>query len=77
MEARGPPQGSGPPLRVPSAGNESSALQHPEVFGDRRSAHVKGLSEFFDGGRPRGEPGQNGATGWVGEGEERGAQCIV
>jgi len=42
-------QPPGASLRVPTAGDEAGALEHPEMLGDGRLTHGKGLGQFRHG----------------------------
>src|SRR5690606_27569966 len=53
---------AGTPLGLPALTDQPGALQHPQVLGDRRSAHAEGRRQLLDRGRPLGEPRQDGAA---------------
>ena len=61
---------AGAALGVLAAVDQAGAFQHLQVFGNRRLAHGEGLGQFVHRGFPRSQPGQDGAAGGVGEGEE-------
>ena len=51
--------------------DETGTLEHTQVLRDGRRAHLEGQGEVLDDGVARGEPGQDGAAGRVGEGGEK------
>src|SRR5580704_3725379 len=59
-----------PPLGVAAAGNQTGAFQHFQVLGDCRLRHRKRLGQLSYGSFSRGEPGQDGAAGRIGQGGE-------
>ena len=67
---------AGTPLRLAALADEARALQHFEMFGDRRQAHVERLGELGDRRSRRCEPRQDGAARGIGERRERGAELI-
>ena len=69
---------AGPPLRVAAAGDQAGALEHFEVLGDRRHAHVERLGERGD--RRLAvvrETGEDRTPGRIGEGGEGQAEMIA
>jgi hypothetical protein len=56
-----------PALRVASARDESSLLEHLEMLGDGRLAEQKRLRELRDIRVPRGEPSEDRPPGGIGE----------
>src|SRR5262249_716148 len=67
---------TGPPLRLAAANDEAGALQHLQVLGHCREAHLEWLRQFGDGGLAQRQPRQNGPPRWVGEGRESGAETV-
>src|SRR6516164_1727841 len=65
---------AGPPLRLAPARDQASALQHFEVFGNRRKAHREWLGELGHRGLTQSEPGQNRPAGRIGERGEGGIE---
>ncbi len=65
-----------PPLRLAAARDEARALQHLEMLGDGREAHVEGFRQLGHRGFARREPRQDGPARGVGEGCEGGAETI-
>src|SRR6187397_1494273 len=58
------------PLRLPSLLDETRLLEHAEVLGDCRLAHVEGCGEVLDRRLALGEAGQDRAPRRVREGGE-------
>src|SRR3970282_2890796 len=67
---------AGAPLRLAAARNEAGALQHLEVLGDRRQAHLERLRQLGDGRLTRGQASENRAPGRIGEGGKSCAQSV-
>ena len=67
---------AGAPLRLAAPRDEAGALQHLEVLGDGGAAYLEGLGELRHGGLAGHEPGENGASGRIGEGCEGGAELV-
>src|SRR5579863_2031335 len=61
---------AGPALRVAAAGNEPGALQHLQMFRDRRLAEMEGLHQLFHRSLARSETGEDRPPRRVGEGAE-------
>ena len=59
-----------------AAGNEAGALQHFEVLGNRRHAHLKWLGEFRDGGLAQRQPGKNRPPRRIGKCGKSGTQLV-
>src|SRR3954468_11504224 len=74
---RGCAQTTRPPLRLTTLLDEASALQHPQVLGDRGLAHLEGFGEVLHRRLARGEAGEDGPTGRGGEGGERRAEGVL
>src|SRR6186713_1938994 len=63
--AHGPcAQATGTPLRLAALADQPRALQHFQMLGDRRQAHVEGLGELGDRCFAGSEPRQDGAPSW-------------
>ena len=71
---RGEPARS--PLRLAAALDQTGALQHLEVLGDRGKAHRERLGELSDGNLARNETRQDSTPRGVGEGREGDAEAI-
>jgi hypothetical protein len=56
------------------AAQQASALEHAQVFGDRREGHVKGRGEFTDSGFAMCQACENGAACRVSQGAEGGGK---
>jgi hypothetical protein len=69
-------QPAGAPLRRAAAPDQTGALQHLQVLGDGRQAHVEGFRQFTDRGLARGEPGEDRASGRIGERGKGGVETI-
>src|SRR5262245_14908137 len=67
---------AGPPLRLAAARDEARTLQHLEMLGDGRKAHLERLRHLGHGRLAQHEPRQDGATRRIGESRERGAEAI-
>ena len=67
---------AGAPLCLPSASDQTGALQHFQVLGDRRLADAEGFDQLVDGRLPQAESSQDRAPGWIGEGCEGGGEAI-
>src|SRR5262245_50885992 len=67
---------AGPALRIASTHDQAGALEHAEMLGDGRQAHVERLGELGDRSRTRGQAGQNRTPGGIGEGSESGVEMI-
>src|SRR5262249_39192436 len=67
---------TGPPLRLAAASDEAGALQHLQVLGHSREAHLEGFCELRDRGLAQRQPRQDGPTRWAGEGRESGAETV-
>src|SRR5262245_39148574 len=65
-----------PPLRLAAPHDEVGALQHLEMLGDGRQAHVEWLGELGDRGLTECEPRQDGAPRRIGERRKGGAEAI-
>jgi hypothetical protein len=57
-------------LRLAPALNQAGALQHLQMLGDRRHAHLEGLGQLGYGAFTGGEPGENRTPRWICEGGE-------
>jgi hypothetical protein len=55
--------------------HQAGPLQHPQVLRDCRQRHVERLGQLGDRPVAAGQPGQDGAAGGVGDGEECGVQA--
>src|SRR5688572_10687811 len=64
------------PLRLAAASDEAGALEHLEVLGDRRKAHLEGRSPLCDRRLAAGEPGQDRPARRVGESGEGQAKGV-
>ena len=64
------------PLRLAAAHDQPGPLQHAQVLGHGRHAHVEGLRQLGDRALAHRQPGENRAAGRVGERGKRGAQLI-
>src|SRR6266851_8031372 len=62
------------PLRLAAARDQAGALQHLEMLGDRRKAHLEGFSQFSYRGLACGEASENRAPGGIGERGEGGIE---
>src|SRR5471030_393303 len=67
---------AGTPLRLAAAGDEARALQHLEVLGDGRLAHVERPGQLSDVGLARREACQDRPPGGIGEGGKGSAQRV-
>src|SRR2546423_74345 len=66
-----------PRLRLATARDETGALQHFQMFGNRGEAHLEWLGQLLDRGLPRGEAGQDHSPRWIGKGRENRAQPVL
>src|SRR6478609_6072173 len=69
-------QPAGPPLGVARPLNQPAALQHAQVLGDRRQAHVVRLGQLGDGARAGRKPGKDLPPGGIGEGGEDATEAV-
>src|SRR5262245_36581070 len=69
-------QAAGAPLRFAAALDQARALEHLEVLGHRRQAHVEGLRDVEHRRFAGGEAREDRAPCWVGEGGEGGAEGV-
>src|SRR5215467_12509189 len=67
---------TGPPLRLAAANDEAGALQHLQMLGHSREAHLEGLRQLGDRGLTQRQPRQDGPPRRVGEGRESGAETV-
>src|SRR6185295_7880532 len=67
---------AGAPLRLAAARDQPGALQHLEVLGDRRKAHVEGFGQLGDRRLAQRQPSQDRPAGRIGKGRKRGAQGV-
>jgi hypothetical protein len=65
-----------PPLSLASLLDQTGPLQHLEVFRDGRKTEIERGRQLRDRRLTLGQPGQDGSTGRIGEGRERGAQVV-
>ena len=65
-----------PPLRLAAARDQASPLQHLEMFGDGRHAHLEWLGQLRNRSFARGQTCQDGPPCRIGEGGEGGAEVI-
>jgi hypothetical protein len=70
-------QPAAPEAPVAPNGGEPGALQHPEVFGDRRERHGERPREIADRRLAGREPCEERAAGRIGEGGEGAAEGPV
>src|SRR5215831_599402 len=76
LSQRGRVQLARAPLRLPGAGDETGALEDPEMLRDGRAADRERSRELRDGGGSPGEPRQDRSPGGVGERSEGRAQAV-
>lgn len=62
------------PLAVAAGDHQARALEHFEVLGDGRLAHVKGAGQLGDGGVARGKAREDGTARRVSECGEDGVE---
>jgi hypothetical protein len=55
---------------VDGAGQQAGGFENAQMFGNGRERDLKRFGKLRDGGLAAGQAGQDGATGWVGEGLE-------
>ena len=67
-------EAAGTALAIAAAGDEASAFENDEMFGNGWLAHGEGFCEFKDGGLAAGEASQDGAACGIGEGGEDGVE---
>ena len=67
---------AGPHLRVAAARDQAGALEHLQMLGDRRQAHVERLGELQHRRFAEREPRKDGAPRRVGKGREGGAEAV-
>ncbi len=67
---------AGAPLRLPAPRDQAGRLQHFEVFGDCREAHIEGLGQFAHGGVARAQPRKKAPPRRIGEGGKGGAEAV-
>src|ERR1700722_4113112 len=70
------PQPARPPLRLAAASDETRTLQHLQMLGHCRHAHLKRSRQFGDGRLTQSQRRQNGTGGGSGQGRKRLAQMI-
>ena len=63
-------------LRVARARDQAGALQHLQMLGNRRQAHVERLGEFQHRRFAEREPRQDRPPCRIGEGREGGAEAV-
>src|ERR1700733_4479388 len=63
-----------PPLRCARARDQAGTFQHFQMLGDGGQAHGERFRQILHGGFALGEPRQDGAAGWIGEGAEGGIE---
>ena len=66
----------GPALRVAGARDQAGVLEHPQVLGHRLQRHVVRRGQLADRGVGHGEPGDEVATGRVGERREHPGEHV-
>src|SRR6266702_2651474 len=67
-------QSAGPPLRFPPAHDQSGALQHFQMLGYGRQAHVERPRKLADRNLPGSDARENRPARGIGEGREGRAQ---
>src|SRR5919112_249297 len=65
-----------PRLRHATARDQTGPLEHLQVLGDARKAHLKRLGQLLDGGLTGGEPNQDLPPGRVRKGRKRAVKRI-
>ena len=64
------------PLRLAAARDQAGALQHLQMLGNRRQAHVERLGQLGDGRLTAHQAGEDGAPRRIGEGGESRAEVV-